>query len=151
MSERTRFSKTISNGLSKNDYHMLTKIRIVSIFVSTVFAYCFAQLLGALYAYFFPSAVGGSFIGAPGAIEWVVGVPLTLIFIFTLLIHAIGGKDIWWWNVIVLLPVILFEVAFDPLRIFFPLILALIAYGLGVAFNQFFTKISPAFMAKIGR
>lgn len=128
----------------------LLKVRILIVIAAYVLTYVFAQFLGAFYVFLFPNTTGGSFIGAPGVIEWILGLPITLIFILTFLIHTFGGKHVWWWNIIALAPAILFEIVLDPLHIYFPIILSLIAWGLGTIANKTLRKHAPLFIAKIG-
>ena len=124
-------------------------VKLFLIALSYVIAVFAAVYFGLLYKYLFPYATGGGFIGAPGTWEWIIGFPLAIVFTLTLLIHIHGGKRVWWWNIIALIPAILFEVTIDPFHIYFPIILGLIAWRLGTLAHKTLTKLAPAFVAKI--
>lgn len=119
------------------------------IILSYLIAVFTAVYFGLLYSYLFPYAIGGGFIGAPGTWEWIIGFPLSVIFILTFLTHSYSGKHVWLWNVIGAVPAILFEVTIDPLHIYFPIILGLIAWGLGTLTHKVLRQTAPAFKSKI--
>ncbi|PIR83996.1 hypothetical protein COU18_01140 [Candidatus Kaiserbacteria bacterium CG10_big_fil_rev_8_21_14_0_10_51_14] len=118
------------------------------VLVAYVLTYFLAQYLGALYALLFPEAVSTSF-GSAAMVEWTVGLPITLVFLVTFLIHTLNGKHVWWWNIIALLPVILFEVVLDPLHLYVPLVIGALAWWLGKMANKGLWKLAPAFMARM--
>ncbi|HWO07656.1 MAG TPA: hypothetical protein VNM40_03690 [Candidatus Paceibacterota bacterium] len=127
----------------------IATLRILVIASAYALTYLFAQLLGALYVSLFPHATGGNFIGAPGTIEWILGLPITLIFLVTFLMHSVGGKNIWLWNIVALCPAILFEIVFDATHIYFPVILGVIAWFLGTLVNNILKKSAPSLMRRI--
>ncbi len=127
----------------------ITLSRIVAVVLSYLLAYFLAWYIGSIYAFIFPRSLGGGGIISVTAMEWIVGLPLAVIFLSILALNAIGGYKKWWWIVISLLPVILLEIIYDPLHIYFPIILALIAWGLGTLAHKTLQKFAPAFMAKI--
>lgn len=104
---------------------------------------------GIFYDQFPSTSLGGSFIGGPGAWESIAGYPLAVIFTLTFLLHAHGAKFKWHWNVLALAPVIIFELGFDLLHIYIPLLLVLVAWGLGVLTNIALIKLAPSFMSRI--
>ena len=124
-------------------------MRLAIIFLSYVAAMFLAMYFGALYDYLVPGSSGGSFIGTQDSWNWIIGYPLGLVFVLTFLSHSQGGKHVWWWNIIALAPAILFETMFDPLHIYFPIVVGLIAWGLGVITNKTLRKLAPSFMARI--
>lgn len=127
---------------------------IIVRFLLVVFSYAVAILtaayFGQFYDYLTPESSGGSFIGTPDAWNWLIGYPLGLIFLLTFLMHAQGRKHVWWWNVIALVPAIAFEILFDPLHIYFPIVLGVVAWWLGTMANKALWKLAPGFMAKLG-
>ena len=121
-------------------------IRLLLVIVSYVLAYFLGAYLGILYTFLFPASVTGSLPDA--AANWLIGVPTALVvFIFFFLTLA-GGKYKYWWIGISLIPAIWFYTMFDLLHIYFPIILGLIAWGLGTMANKMLQKFHPSFMAK---
>lgn len=127
----------------------LTSVRLFLIVISYVFSYIFfARYFGNVYAYFFPEAISSSIV--PSTIgAWMVGIPLSTIFLLTLLIHASGKKHAWAWIIIPLLPAILFQIAFDILHLYVPLLLGVFAWWLGTVANKALWKLAPGFMARL--
>ena len=125
-------------------------VRILLVVFSYMAMIFVAPYFGLMYEYFFPNAVGGTWIGAPSAWLWLIGYPLGLIFLLTFLMHFQGRRHVWWWNIIALAPAILFEVVLDPFHIYFPIILGVIAWRLGTLANKALWKRAPGVMAKIG-
>ncbi len=85
------------------------------------------------------------------ATEWFAGLPLAMIFLIVFSLNFAGGRNKWWWIIIPLLPAILFEIFIDPLHIYIPIILGLIAWGLGTMANKTLRKLAPSYMAKIAQ
>lgn len=129
---------------------MITTTRLTLIGLSYIAALAVAYYLGLIYAYLFPKALVGGFIGDPDTLIWIAGYPIAVVFLLTLGTHALGGRHIWWWNIVPLVPVILFEFVLDPLHIYLPLSLGVIAWGIGKLANKALRKLTPGFMAKIG-
>ena len=71
------------------------------------------------------------------------------IFFIVFLLIGFGSNHKLWWIGIALIPAILFEVLIDPLHIYFPIVLGLIAWGLGYLANKALWKLVPGVMAKI--
>ncbi len=115
---------------------------------SYVLSYIVAPYFAYIYAMFSSDSLGGTFI-TPAAAEIIVGVPLGLIALLIFLLTGFGGNDRWWWIGVAVIPAVLFEILFDPFHIYFPIILGLIAWGLGYVANKTLWKLAPGIMAKI--
>ena len=127
----------------------LTGTRIALVILSYVLAYLFfARYFGNVYAVFFPESISSSFVPS-GVGAWLVGVPLAVIFLLTLLVRASGKEKVWWWVLVSLLPTILFEIAFDILHLYVPVVLGAIAWGLGYLGNKALWRLVPGVMEKI--
>lgn len=61
----------------------------------------------------------------------IAGIPLSYIFFLVLLFTVFGEKYKYLWMSILLIPAVIFEVYFDLLHIYFPIILGLIGWFLG--------------------
>src|SRR3989344_1433638 len=118
-------------------------LRLIFIVLAYIVAIFIGVFFGIAYNYLFPYASGGSFIGDPDTLDWLIGYPLAVIFLLTFFIHAHKGKHPWRWNIIALVPAILFEVLLDPVHIYVPIILGLIAWGLGHLANKVLWKLAP--------
>lgn len=127
----------------------LALIRIVLVLLSYFLAILVAVYFGLLYAYLFPTAIGGTWIGAQNTWLWLIGYPLSVIFLLTFLMRLYGGKYAWAWVLVGASPAILFEIVFDPFRLYFPIMLTLIAWVLGVGGNKLLLKFAPNLMAKL--
>lgn len=118
----------------------VTWIRLIAILVAYILTYFLAVYFGYIYSLFTTSSLGGSFISSDAA-QWVVGLPLALIFLITFLLHGFGGKLVWWWVIISLIPAILFEFFLDPFHVYIPALVGLIAWGLGTMANKTLIKL----------
>ena len=127
----------------------LITVRIFLVVFAYALAYFLAWYLGSVYSYLFPRSLGGGSIISVTAMEWIVGYPLAVIFTLTFLLNTLGHIKKWWWVIISLLPVIALELIYDPPHIYFPIILGLIAWGLGTLAHKILQKLAPGFMAKI--
>lgn len=127
----------------------ITVVKILSVVVAYAISILLATPFGMLYDLFPATSLSGGFIGAPGTWEWIVGFPLAVIFTLTFLLHAHGARFKWHWNVLALAPVIIFEIGIDPLHIYIPSMLALIAWGLGTLAHKTLTKLAPQFMRRM--
>jgi len=122
-------------------------VQLSLVVVSYVLAYFLGAYFGSIYAFLFPASVTGSLPDA--AANWLIGAPTALVvFIFFFLI-SVGGKYKYWWMGVFLIPSIWFYVQFDLLHIYFPVLLGLIAWGLGTLANKTLKKLAPSFMARI--
>ena len=127
----------------------LSIVRIALVVTSYALSYFLAWYFGLVYSYLFPRSLGGGSIISVTAMEWIVGFPLSVIFTLTFLLIALDQKYKWWWIVISLLPVILLEIVYDPLHVYFPVIFGLAAWGLGTIAHKTLQKLAPSFMEKI--
>lgn len=121
--------------------------RVFLVVISYIFAYYFAVYFGALYSYFFPSV--GTGLIPNSAANVLIGIPTALVFSVFFFLTAFGGKYKYWWIGIFLIPSAWFYLQFDLLHIYFPVILGLTAWGLGIVVNKTLHKLAPAFMARI--
>jgi|GEM_PF-1451283 len=126
----------------------LSTVRTVLIIFSYFFSYFLAVYFGYIYVLFTTESLGGSFIPADAA-QWMVGLPLALVALVTFSLHGVSGKRKWWWIIISLTPAILFEVFIDPFHLYIPLLVGLVAWGLGTLANKALRQVAPRFMAKI--
>lgn len=122
--------------------------RIIFIVLSYVLAHYLSWYFGSIYFGVFPGLLGGGFFPDDAAKSFM-GISLALVVLSTFSLTAVGGRSIYWWIGIALIPAILFEVLIDPLHIYFPIILGLIAWGLGHIANKTLKKLAPGVMAKI--
>lgn len=121
--------------------------RIAAILFSYVLAYFLGSYIGALYAYVIPVSVTGSLSDA--AANWLIGVPTALVIFAVFFLTSIGGRYKYVWLAVSLIPSIWFYLEFDLLHIYFPIILGLIAWGLGTIAHKTLQKFAPAFMSTI--
>lgn len=126
-----------------------TLLKVTVIVSSYLVAVYTAVYWGEIYGYLFPAASSGGLIGDPDTLNWIRGYSLAVIPLLTTLIHLIGGKHVWRWNIIALLPVLLFEIMFDPLHIYFPLLIGASAWGVGTAVNKLMQQYVPTLLTKI--
>jgi hypothetical protein len=123
--------------------------RILGIALAYIAAAVVSTYFGVLYDFLFPYATGGSFIGDSDTLNWIIGFAPAVVFLLTFLLHLQGGKHIWAWNIVALVPVILFAALLDPQHIYFPLILGFIGWGFGTVAHNTLAKFAPKFLAKI--
>ena len=116
---------------------------------SYVMAYYLASYFGVAYGTIFPEALGGGSFIPTSAAQWFAGLPLSVVFFVILFQMALGKKNVWWWIGIALVPAILFEVLLDPLHIYIPIVLGLMAWGLGKLANKMLWRFAPEVMAKL--
>ena len=96
------------------------------VLLSIVISYFFAIPLGGWYLNLIED--NGSFIDA----RFFAGFPLAYIFSLTLLLVVFGGKHKYWWLGLLLIPAIIFELYFDSAHFYFPLVLGLLGWLVGV-------------------
>lgn len=123
-----------------------TGVNIVCVVVALLLGYYLAAPLQNFYCANIGTCTGGFFGFDLGVLIWMV---LTYGFFVTAFLTALGGRRKYWWIGISLIPAILFEVVLDPLHIYFPIILGVIAWGLGTMAHRVLTKLAPSFMAKV--
>lgn len=127
----------------------ISTVRLITIIVAYVLAYYVGIFFGMGYGLIFPKSLGGGSLIPLDATQWFRGIPLSLIFFVVFSLNFLGGRNKWWWVSVALVPAILFEVLIDPLHLYVPIILGVIAWWLGTMANKGLQKIVPGFMSKI--
>ena len=127
----------------------LTVTRAGFVILSYVLAYYLSWYFGTLYISIFSDIIGGTGFFPGDVARSLVGMPAALIVLVVSCITTVGGKHKYWWIGVALIPAILFELLIDPLHIYFPIILGVIAWGLGTLANKALHKLAPGIMAKI--
>ena len=120
----------------------IVELRMVIVSLAYVVSYFLAWHFGTIYTLFlFRSDVGG---------EGLAGLPLAAIFILTLALHTIGGKNVWQWNAASAFPIVLYSaIAFPVLFWIIFMALFLVAWYLGTFLKKALWKLAPGVMAKI--
>jgi hypothetical protein len=113
---------------------LLKNILLLIIIIALV--YFTAYYFGALYSKIFPNVLGGSWIGSSDSWQALFGLPLAYIFFLTLLFTALGDSKKYWWIGILLIPAVIFEVAFDMEHIYIPIILGLLGWAIGYGLSR---------------
>lgn len=111
---------------------------IIILFAVSIFSYLFSEFFGNFYEFFYPSS--GSIASID--ITSLFGLPLAYIFFLTLLFTAFGGTKKYWWIGILLIPAAAIELYFDLAHIYFPIILGLAGWLLGLLAFKLLTKIN---------
>lgn len=119
---------------------------LLCVIIAAGLAYYLAAPVQDFYCANISQCTGGFFGFDLGILVWIV---FLYIFFATILLTVLGGRYKYWWIGISLLPAILFEIAIDPLHIYFPIILGLIAWGLGTMAHKVLQKLYPSFISKI--
>lgn len=123
--------------------------RLVLTVVSYALAYYLASFFGIAYGAIFPEFLGGGSFIPTSAVQWLAGLPLAAVFFVVFFQLIVGKRNVWLWVIIASVPAFLFELVIDPWHIYFPIILGLIAWGLGTMAHKTLSKLAPSFMAKI--
>lgn len=89
------------------------------IVVSYLLGYFLGPIFAIPYSYLFSTS--GTFISASSGL-WIVGAPLAVVFLVVMFLYSYGGKKTATWTLVALLPIILFEVRFDYLHIYMPVL-----------------------------
>lgn len=123
------------------DFKYLIK-KIVLIFITLGVAHYTAFYFGIIYDFFFPKNVGGNglFSIPHEAGLYLIGLPLSYIFFLSLLFTAFGGSKKYWWMGVLLIPAAVFELYFDLAHIYFPILLGLAGWLLGLLALKFSTQ-----------
>ncbi len=107
-------------------------------FCSILLAYLTAYSFGKFYVYILNLSIRDTLFGiSPHAAVYILGAVLSYIFFITFLFTALTTKHKYWWIGILLIPAFIFECFFDLSHIYFPIILALIGWGLGSLIYKF--------------
>lgn len=97
-------------------------------------------LLGNLFSRGFIYIVGGSSESLLSfytqTAYYLVGIVLAYIFFLTLLFTAFGGVKKYWWVGVLLIPAMAFELYFDLAHIYFPVVLALLGWAIGLGISK---------------
>lgn len=120
---------------------------LAGLLAAIILAYYLAESFRAIYCITMGTCTGGFFGFDLGVLRWG---SFGYIFFISLLLTSIGARMKYWWIGVALIPAALFEILIDPLHIYIPVILGLIACGLGTMVNKALWKLAPRFMAKIG-
>lgn len=126
----------------------LVAVRILGILVSYVLSYLLSWYFGTLYFAVFPNLLGGGFF-SDNAARSLVGLPLALIFLATLILTTIGRKHKYWWIGIALIPAILFEIAVDPIHIYFPIALGVVGWAAGLGVHKLLRLYTPGLLTRL--
>ena len=102
---------------------------LISVLVLT---YVFGFYFGGGYAYFIPIIEAGFFSIPKTSSQYIIGLLLSYTFFLTLLFTAFGGKHKYWWIAILLIPAAVFEIYFDLAHLYFPILLGLAGWLLGL-------------------
>ena len=110
------------------------KVNKFVLFISVFFlAILFAIPLGKLYLFTFLVPQGFYSFAIPLYLyNFFDGFMSAFIFFLTLLFTAFGGAKKYWWIGILLIPAALFEAYFDLPHIYFPAVLGVIGWFLGL-------------------
>lgn len=109
--------------------------------LSLIGSLLFASPLGNFYSYVFNIPPGFyDFFIPPGFYDFFSGLVPAFIFFLTLLFTAFGGSKKYWWIGILLLPAVAFEVYFDLIHMYFPVLLGLLGWGIGFGINKLLSK-----------
>ena len=128
----------------------LTVTRLTLIVLSFVLAYYLSWLFGALYLSIFSDIIGGTGFFPADAARSLIGAAAALITLVIFSITTVGGRNMYWWIGIALIPAILFEALIDPLHIYFPIFLGLITWSLARIAHKALNKFAPGLMARLG-
>lgn len=116
----------------------MKSIKLISIFIfGGIFSFLTFEFFGNLYIYITKPL--GSFLGADVTI--IMGIPIAYLFSTFFLTSFVFQKLNKWFFVILSIPVIAFEIMFDPLHIYFPFIFGFIGLGLGLSIRTAYFKI----------
>jgi len=115
---------------------MKTVVRnLVILVISFALSYITGVYFGRLYSQLFPT-VGGVLSVSQRVGNFLIGLPLSYIFFLTVLLTALGGNKKYVWLGILLIPAAAFELYFDLDHIYFPLLLGLAGWSIGIGFAR---------------
>ena len=109
------------------------------VLVAIVFSYLLGPQFGEIYANMFNAH--GSFVNMVA----ISGIPLAYEFLLPLIFVIFGGegKGKYWWIGVLLIPALALEVYLDLSHIYFPIILGLLGWGIGVGVRKIVGKHAP--------
>lgn len=108
---------------------------VILLVLSLLLSYLFSGIFGQLYEKIIGPS--GSFIDTTVLIGW----PLAYIFFISLLFSAFSKEGKYWWIGIFLIPAAVFELYFDASHIYFPIILGLVGWIVGLGISKFFPRV----------
>lgn len=123
-----------------------TLTNVTIIVIAAILAYYLAGPLQVFYCANIGICSGGFFGFDLSIVLWL---SYTYVFLVTFILTSAGHRLRYWWIGVALIPILLFEILIDPPHIYFPIILGLVAWGLGYGANKALWKIAPGFMAKL--
>ncbi len=110
-------------------------IKKIGLFIAAiVISLLFASIFGRMYFLLFPS-IPGTYLSSAG-LRFLVGWLSAYIFWGALLFTGFAGNKKYWWLLVLVLPVLALVVFLDWQHAYFPLILALVGYGIGLLFKN---------------
>lgn len=102
---------------------------ILLVLVALVCAYYSASFFGKIYNDLFPNELNSGWIGGGQSLYFLRGISLSLLFFMIMFtypwVFKTVRKTMWF-----LIPIALWEIAFDPDKIYIPIILSLIGFSL---------------------
>lgn len=112
--------------------------KIVLLILIFVFSFFSAQIFGELYENLLGLNPGFSSFFIPDNIrDFFNGISRSFTFFLILLFTAFGGEKKYRWIMILLIPAVAFEVAFDLTHIYFPVAVGVVGWGLGMLILKF--------------
>ena len=111
--------------------------QIILISVAIILSYFTSDYFGNFYSFLFGS--GSSWIGSESSWDFIIGLPLSLIFFLTLIsyIWVFKSKSSTLW---LISPLLLWEGTVDIRHIYIPILLVIVAFGLATLFKKLFKR-----------
>lgn len=114
---------------------------ILLLAVALVLASASANYFDVIYNDIFYIPPGFSSFSVPSSVSnFINGFPLAYIFFIALIFTIFGDKNKYIWFAVLILPVALFEIYFERLHIYFPILIGLVGWGLGAGLNWVITR-----------
>lgn len=109
------------------------------ILVAIIFAYYSASFFGKIYNNLFPTELNSGWIGGGSSLYFLRGISLSLLFFMILFTYPWVFKTIkmTMWFII---PITLWEITFDPDKIYLPIALSLIGFALAYILRKIFIR-----------
>ncbi len=106
---------------------------IFILIIILILSYFFSSYFGVLFDKFYKITEEGFFSVPRETSMLLIGFILSYIFFSILLFTLFGGAKKYWWIGILLIPAAAFELSLDAKHIYFPLVLALLGWLIGLA------------------
>lgn len=112
---------------------------VLLILAAFIFAYYSAGFFGKIYNNLFPTELNSGWIGGGPSLYFLRGISLSLLFFMILFTYPWVFKTIrkTMWFIV---PIGLWEIAFDPDKIYIPIILSLIGFSLAWLLRKIFVR-----------